>query len=105
MAEFEDLEEKKAGDHPVTVNVARWSNYLNLRLVLTDKTFLINTLYVQSRLDAIDDVRLLNEAALGVALTEHLLFRTTFNLRYDSRPPGEIKQLDLSLVNGLTVTF
>ena len=105
MAEFEDLEEKKAGDHPATVNVARWSNYLNLRLVLTDKTFLINTLYVQFRLDAFDDVRLLNEAALGVALNEHLMLRTTFNLRYDSRPPGEVKQLDLLLVNGLTVTF
>ncbi len=33
------------------------------------------------------------------------MFQTTFNLRYDSRPPGEVKPLDLSLVNGLTVTF
>ena len=105
MYEFEDLDAAKAGDHPATVNVWRWSNYLNLRLILSETTHLIQTLYVQPRLDAFSDLRILDEATLAFALTKHLIFRTTFNLRYDSRPPGDVKSLDLALRNGLTVTF
>ena len=105
MYEFEDLDADKAGAHPATVAVMRWSNYLNLRIVLTDKTNFINTLYVQPRVDAFGDVRILDEALLAIALTKHVTFTTAFSLRHDSRPPGDVKQTDLAMRNGLTVSF
>jgi putative salt-induced outer membrane protein YdiY len=105
MYEYEDLDAAKTGAHPATMYVVRWSNYLNVRLELTDRTNLINTVYVQPRLGDFDDLRILDEAVLAIALTRHLTFRTAFNLRYDSRPPGDIASTDLSLANGLTVTF
>lgn len=105
MYELEDLDATKVGTHPARLNVGRWSNYLNLRLTLSDNTHLIQTLYVQPRLDDFDDIRLLDEAALAIGFNKHLTFHTSFNLRYDSRPPGDVETLDLALRNGLTVTF
>ncbi|MFQ5569099.1 MAG: DUF481 domain-containing protein [Rhodothermales bacterium] len=105
MIEFEDLDADNAADHPATVNVSRWSNYLNLRLKLNDQTYLINTIYLQPRLDAFGDIRVLDEAALAFALSNHLTFNAGVNIRYDSRPPGDIKTTDLSLRNGLTIQF
>ena len=92
-------------EHPEVVHVARWSNYLNVRLDLSETVTFNHTVYVQPRLDDFDDVRVLNEAALALDITEHVTFRTTFNLRYDSRPPDEIEALDVAVRNGLAVAF
>lgn len=105
MYEFEDLDANEVKNHPATVNVVRWSNYLNVRLTLTESTNFINTVYVQPRVDAFGDVRVLDEAVLAVALTKHLTFTAGVNLRHDSRPPGDVKKTDLSMRNGLTVSF
>lgn len=105
MVEYEDLDAGKVGTHPATVNVVRWSNYVNVQFRLSEQTTFINTFYVQPQVDDFGDIRLLDEAALAVALTEHLTFRTTFRLRYDSRPPGDIESLDLEVRNGLAVSF
>lgn len=105
MYEFENLDAAEAGDHPATVNGARWSNYVNLRFRLNDRTSLIHTVYVQAHLDDFADVRFLDEASLVLGITRHVRFDLTFNLRYDSRPPGDVKSTDLALRNGMTVTF
>jgi putative salt-induced outer membrane protein YdiY len=105
MYELEHLDAAKAGNHPARLTVGRWSNYLNLRLMLSENTHLVQTLYVQPRLDDFGDVRLLDEAALAIGFNKHLAFHTSFNLRYDSRPPDDVETLDLALRNGLTVTF
>ncbi len=103
--EAEEFDGARAGEHPASTRVWRWSNYLHLRLQLTDQTYLVNTVYVQPRFGAFGDVRVLDEAALAVALGAHLTFTAGFNLRYDSRPPGDVKPLDLALENGLSLTF
>lgn len=105
MIEYEDLDASRVQTHPDELLVGRWSNYLSVRLALSEHTSLINTLYVQPRFDAFADVRVLDEAAVEVALSRHVALRTTFHLRYDSRPPDGVEDLDLTLRNGLTFTF
>ncbi|HMB93478.1 MAG TPA: DUF481 domain-containing protein [Rhodothermales bacterium] len=105
MYEFEDIDDEKSGSHPGETKEVRWSNYVNLRITLSEQISFRNTVYVQPALGDFDDVRVLDEAALVVALTKHLAFKTAFNLRYDSDPPGSIDPLDLAVRNGLTVTF
>ena len=55
--------------------------------------------------EAFDDVRVLHDASIAVALTKHLTLRTTLNLYYDSRPPDNVEDLDFELRNGLQVRF
>lgn len=105
MVEYEDLDSDLAGSHPEQVTVGRWSNYFSLRFRFTEQTSFINTFYAQPQLDAFGDIRLLNEGTLAVALTQYILFTTTVQFRYDSRPPGEIESFDLTLRNGIAFSF
>ena len=105
MYEHENLDAGEVIGHPAEQSVMRWSNYLNVRIELTEQTSFITTLYVQPRLDAFNDIRVLHDASLAVALTEHLTFRTTLNIYYDSRPPDNVEDLDLELRNGIQVNF
>lgn len=105
MYEFENLESSGLVRHPAEVSTVRWSNYVNVRLRLTDATQLLTTAYVQPRVDDVEDVRLLNESALAVAITEHVTLTVGFNLNYDSRPPDEVESLDVALRNGVKVSF
>lgn len=105
MFEHEDLESEKVGTHPAIVNVLRWSNYINVRLQLSEHTSFVNTVYVQPRFDTFGDLRILDDATLELGITKYISYRTTFNLRYDSRPPGTLDPLDLSIRNGLVLTF
>lgn len=105
MYEFEDIDDEEAGSHPGETREMRWSNYINLRITLSEQTAFHNTVYIQPALGEFSDVRVLDEASLVVALTKHLAFKTSFNLRYDSDPPGTIDPLDLAVRNGLTLTL
>jgi hypothetical protein len=105
MYEYENLEGTGLVDHPATVSTVRWSNYLNVRLRFAEGTHLIGTVYVQPRLDAVGDVRVLHQATLAVDVTEHVRLQAEFNLSYDRRPPDGVEPLDLALRNGLRVSF
>lgn len=105
MYEHENLNGEKVIGHPATASVMRWSNYVNVRIKLAEKTSFIGTIYVQPRLDNFGDIRVLHDASLSVALTRHLSLRTTFNLNYDSRPPDNVEDLDMELRNGIQVSF
>jgi putative salt-induced outer membrane protein YdiY len=105
MYEFENLDASAVTVHPATSSHIRWSNYVNVRLQLTDNTYLLNTIYVQPRADALGDTRILDDARLAVALSKRVTLNIRFNLRYDSRPPDEVEDLDLALRNGITVAL
>ncbi len=105
MYEYENLAGSSVRGHPVEASTVRWSNYLNVRLRFTDNTHLITTAYVQPRFDAFDDVRVLHQATLVVSITEHVRLMAEYNLNYDSRPPANVEDLNLSLSNGLQVSF
>ena len=105
MYERENLDAGEVIGHPSDQSVMRWSNYLNVRIKLSDQTSFVTTLYVQPRLGAFSDIRVLHDASVAVAITEHLTFSTTLNLYYDSRPPDNVEDLDLEFRNGIQVSF
>ncbi len=105
MFEHENLNAGKVIGHPARQSIVRWSNYLNVRIQLSDETSFVSTVYVQPRLDAFSDIRVLHDASLAVAITSHVTLSTTLNLYYDSRPPDNVEDLDVELRNGLQVSF
>jgi putative salt-induced outer membrane protein YdiY len=105
MLEVENLNGSQVVLHPESTTTVRWSNYVNVRLQVSETTFLVNTVYVQPRVDRTEDVRVLNEAALGVKITDHVTLRVALQVHYDSRPPDNVEDLDLTLQNGLQVSF
>jgi putative salt-induced outer membrane protein YdiY len=105
MYEHENLDGGEVVGHPAKQSIVRWSNYLSVRIELTEQTSFVSTVYVQPRLDAFEDLRILHDASIAVAITDHLTLRTTLNLYYDSRPPDNVEDLDVELRNGLQVRF
>jgi len=104
MVEYELLNRERVEVDPETT-VGRWSNYLVVKLELTDLVTFVNTVYVQPRFDRFSDVRVLDEAGLDVQITESLALRVALHLRYDSEPPADLDRFDLSLRNGLALDF
>ncbi|MES3631098.1 MAG: DUF481 domain-containing protein [Longimonas sp.] len=105
MFESERLDPNRVGTHPARTATVRLSHYANARLRVNERTFLLSTTYAQPRIDAFGDIRLLNETRLGVGITRALALRVSLNVRYDSRPPGDVSDWTLSLTNGLTVSL
>ena len=105
MVEHENLQRDRVDVHPAVLTTVRWTNYLNLRLQLSEAVAFNTTVYVQPRLDRFEDVRVLNDATLAVRLNDRLALTTSFNLRYDSRPPDDIASTDTALRQGLQLSF
>lgn len=105
MLEVENLNGSQVVRHPSSTTTVRWSNYLNVRLRVSETTFFVNTTYVQPRFDTPEDVRVLNEAALGVKITDHVTLRVALQVNYDSQAPDNVEDLDVILQNGLQVSF
>lgn len=91
MAEREDLDPRafvsQPGGEGRTNWWHRWSNYLSLRFLATDRLTLSSTTYFQPRFDAFGDFRVLNDNGLEVELVSRLSLKWTFSIRHDSRPP------------------
>ena len=104
MVEYELLNRDRVAVEPETT-VGRWSNYLVVKVELTDLVTFVNTIYVQPRFSRFGDVRLLDEAGLEVTITSALALRVSLDLRYDSEPPADLERYDLALRNGLVLNF
>lgn len=105
MYEYENLEASGLVRHPATVSTVRWSNYLHLRLQLDERVRMNGTVYVQPRIDAFGDVRVLQQATLGVGITDHVHVTTEMTLSYDRRPPHDVDPRNLTIRNGIRVSF
>lgn len=105
MFEYEVLDLTRVARHPVRVRALRWSNYLTLRLRLGEQLALLSVTYLQPRLEAFRDVRLLHESSFETRLSPHVAFSTTFTYRYDSDPPDAVLPYDAALRTGLRLTW
>lgn len=105
MYEHERLDESRSGDHAARIRTARWSNYVSLVGRPSDAVTLNFTVYIQPRFDDFGDVRLVNDSAIEISLSDRLSYTTTLSLRHDSRPPGSIKPTDILIRNGLKIKF
>lgn len=83
----------------------RVSSYVSASVRRADRFSLSSATYVQPAADRIADIRILNESELAVALSSLLSLTTTLSYRYDSEPPAGVKEYDLSLSQGLQLSF
>jgi len=105
MYEHERLDLPSGAVHPARVSVVRSSSYGALRLRAAPNLALTMTTYLQPQLSQPEDLRVIHNLALSVAVTRAIAVTISLDLRYDSRPPDGIDTTDLDLESGLMVRF
>jgi len=70
-----------------------------------EQVSILETVYVQPRLDDLQDVRLLGELALTSKLATHVALTNSLTVAYDRTPPDGVEQFDMQLKIGVLVTF
>lgn len=105
MLEQERLAEDGESDQGATNTAHRGSSYLTGRYEMDDTVQLIDTFYVQPKLDGPDDFRVLNESSVVVKASKKISFTTSFVIAYDRAPPAGIKRVDTSLTSAVTLSF
>jgi len=91
--------------HGEEARLLRASNYLVLKWKPSDMWSLASTSYYQVDTQRIADFRILSQSQANIKLTDRLALSFSLNLRYDSEPPANIKDLDLEFSQGLTYSF
>lgn len=105
MFEREELGIPPESVHPLETSHHRLSSFLALSVEPRPGLALASTSYVQPRLDAFSDVRILSQSQLAVRLLGPLSLDVTLNLAYDTDPPDETESLDVSLRTGVGIRF
>ncbi len=103
MYENEKLDLTSDMIHPNLTNNHRWSNYLSYSNSLTENSRLSIIVYAQPKFDDFKDTRILNDNHISVGFNEKLALSLNFSLRYDSKPPDGVKDLDTNTKVGLTI--
>lgn len=104
MFEHDRLTALAGATDPLESFEHRWTTYLSMRLsVLEGHLLAQNTVYVQPRFDAFEDVRVLEELEVLSRLAEQFLFGATLSVLYDAAPPTAVQPVDLRLTSMLRV--
>lgn len=80
---------------------ARLSNYVSVRLEVSETAEAFGVVYVQPRFSEVEDLRLLHESRLDVKLTEHFKLRVRAATRHDTQPPIGVEATDVMLSTGI----
>lgn len=91
--------------HPRQMASHRLSSYLTLESHAAEHFSLLNVTYFQPILSDWRDHRILSENAMTVGLSRHLDLKLSFTLRFDSKPPRDIKKLDTASKSALSLRF
>ena len=83
----------------------RVSAYLTGRETLASNVNLIETIYVQPRIDEPSDARFLGEVSLQTKLSPRIALTNGFTIAYDRSPPDGIERLDTDLKVGVVLKF
>ncbi|HEU0030486.1 MAG TPA: DUF481 domain-containing protein [Kofleriaceae bacterium] len=106
MAEYEALDDRAGTiDAGETSLVARASLYVTGTESIGEGVSIVETVYVQPRLDEPGDVRLLGELAVTSKLSKRVALTDGLTVAYDRTPPDGIKTYDTQLKVGVIVTF
>jgi hypothetical protein len=103
MLEHERLRRDDAPDAGNQATNVRLSSYLLGRLKLMENISLVETLYLQPRVDRPSDLRLLNETLLAVDANKRVVFTVGFILTYDRTPAANVSPVDTQLRTSLGV--
>jgi len=105
MLEHERLDREEGAAQGNEVTVHRWSSYLSMTGAFGEGLGGSLTAYVQPRLDALGDTRILTEAQLSADILGPISVTLSFRLRYDSEPPADTDALDTELTTGFVVRW
>lgn len=105
------FEIEQLDNRPMTIDAGdrttahRASFYLTGLEKVGDQVSIVETIYVQPRLNEPDDVRVLTEIAVTTKLSKRIALVDAFTVAYDRTPPDGIKRFDSQLTFGLLLTF
>lgn len=106
MLELEDFDTRPGAiDAGLRSFASRASFYLTGAEKIGDSVSIVQTVYVQPRIDEPSDMRLLGELSVTTRLSKRLALTDGFTIAYDRTPPDGIRRLDTQLKVGLIVTF
>jgi len=105
MVEHERLDLPDSAAHPRRTDAVRSTSYLTFQLQRSERISIAGTGYAQPKLDEPGDVRVLADTRLAVQLVGGVSLTVTAKLRYDSRPPDDIADLDTTLTTGLALEW
>ncbi len=105
MGERERLDVPAGGPDVADDEYLRMSAYLAGSYKASQAVTLASTTYVQPRLDDSDDIRLLEDASMGVALGGPFSLKLSLTVRYDGAPPSGVKEIDTAWMNRLVIDF
>ena len=97
MVEFERLRPEAMEDPTQSL---RWSNYAALRVDVSDTAEAFGVIYVQPRVEEVDNYRILHESRLDVDITKYFAVRVRGMVRYDSQPPVNVENTDVMVTTG-----
>jgi len=84
----------------------RSTNYLTVRFNSRDERLrLVQTTYLQPRLDAPEDFRIRSETSFEIQLLRQLSLAINLNVTHDSDPPTSVEATDVVLSNSLRYSF
>ncbi|MDX8403908.1 MAG: DUF481 domain-containing protein [Mariprofundaceae bacterium] len=83
----------------------RGNIYFAWRFVINEQIRLQNTVYYQPAWKDTTDFRVLDDAAVSIALSQHLDLKLSLEVAHDSLPPVGVKQTDISYKTGLELRF
>lgn len=78
----------------------RWSNYVSLRVDVSETAEAFAVVYAQPRVEAFSDYRILHESRLDLDVTKFVKVRIRGMMRYDSQPPIGVDDTDIMLTTG-----
>ena len=109
LAYLLELEQRSVLADAADSGLRRWhhrlSAYLTGNLALGAQVTGTQTVYVQPRLDAPDDVTLLSETSVQSQLGARFTLINSLVITYDASPPETVATLTTSLKVGVAVTF
>jgi len=83
----------------------RLSTYLNYVRQLNEQVKVLSTTYYQPAVDDFSDYRLLEEASLGVKMTDTLDLKLSLDVTHQSEPPQTVEKTDIVYSTGIEYTF
>lgn len=105
MFEYEHLRDDKELDANQTQYNHRGSFYFVGNLNLSKTAQASGSTYVQPKLTAPSDYRVLVEASIKSALAKNFALKTGFTLVYDTAPPASLPRFDTGLETSVEYTF
>jgi len=105
MASYEELDIDADSQHSQSSFHHQSTNYLTIRLNLTDILALVSTTYYQTRLTDFSDFRILEQAGLEITLHENVSLVESFSLAHDSKPPDDVEETDITTTTSIKLVF